>query len=360
MSPSVSSRSSHTSSASTSHRTKKQQNNKAAKSKMAPGRGFELLHTGLSAKEYVWCDANQTGNQEAVWTRAQALAQSGPLLTVRTENSRSVLQLDLRQTLVFPANAPGANSEQITSLRHINEPCILDNLEQRAEAGEPYTFLGGVLVYVNPLVWGKEEAGMLGSSDIVGRPHPYAVAEAAFQHMSYHADKALTTSATIVQHQRSARAQGRRGRQAARDASQRVLSQDEMANQSIVTSGESGSGKTECTKMLLRQLMARSGSNDDGQTKTAEGNGRAAGMELEKLVMESNVLTEALGNATTLRNANSSRYVLLLVGRATTDGSTLRFATKLLDLVVMRTCPLATSTQLNQQQCVSCRSSKQS
>ena len=60
----------------------------------------------------------------------------------------------------------------------------------------------------------------------------------------------------------------------------------------VIFSGESGAGKTETAKIAMQYLAALGG---------------ASGMESE--VLQTNVILEALGNAKTSRNHNSSRFV---------------------------------------------------
>jgi myosin heavy subunit len=76
-------------------------------------------------------------------------------------------------------------------------------------------------------------------------------------------------------------------------------------NQSIVISGESGAGKTETAKIVLRYLCWRA---------CREGGGAASGggVSLDKKLLDTNPILEAFGNAKTLRNSNSSRFGKLL------------------------------------------------
>lgn len=65
-------------------------------------------------------------------------------------------------------------------------------------------------------------------------------------------------------------------------------------SQTIIVSGESGAGKTEATKQMMRYFAAaKSGSMD---------------LRIQKAIMAANPVLEAFGNAKTVRNDNSSRF----------------------------------------------------
>ena len=61
----------------------------------------------------------------------------------------------------------------------------------------------------------------------------------------------------------------------------------------MVISGESGAGKTESANHLLRQLVSL---------------GQAGGRGIEQRILAANPVMEALGNAATGINSNSSRF----------------------------------------------------
>jgi ABC-type oligopeptide transport system ATPase subunit len=71
------------------------------------------------------------------------------------------------------------------------------------------------------------------------------------------------------------------------------LAAEGKSNQSIVVSGESGAGKTETSKIILRFLAQRSSGGIVG---------------LDRRIIESSPILESFGNAKTMRNPNSSRF----------------------------------------------------
>ncbi|CAM9208802.1 unnamed protein product [Ascophyllum nodosum] len=193
-----------------------------------------------------------------VWALVQVASQDNTILTVRHTSTGIEEEIDLGFGEAHLHN-PKVVAD-MTSLHHIHEAGILYNLGQRAqlEGQRPYTFMGTVLIAVNPLrkISDPSMDAYMNRPLDPETPHPYAIAELAYHQM-------------------------------------RLGSKRAAANQSIVVSGESGAGKTETSKIILRFLTKRS----------------VGGVcELERKVVETSPILESFGNAKTLRNDNSSRF----------------------------------------------------
>ncbi|XP_059398791.1 unconventional myosin-Vb-like isoform X2 [Carassius carassius] len=147
----------------------------------------------------------------------------------------------------------------LTALSYLHEPAVLHNLKVRfLESNHIYTYCGIVLVAINPYeqlhIYGEEvitaySGQNMGDMD----PHIFAVAEEAYKQMA----------------------------------------RDEK-NQSIIVSGESGAGKTVSAKYAMRFFATVGGSAND--------------TSIEEKVLASSPIMEAIGNAKTTRNDNSSRF----------------------------------------------------
>uniref|UniRef100_A0AAY4DGZ1 Unconventional myosin-IXa-like n=1 Tax=Denticeps clupeoides TaxID=299321 RepID=A0AAY4DGZ1_9TELE len=157
----------------------------------------------------------------------------------------------------LPQPPPGYHDD-LCNLPDLNERTLLDNLRGRFRQEKIYTYVGSILIVINPFkflpiynpkyvkMYDKHQLGKLD-------PHIYAVADAA-----YHA---------MLQRRQ---------------------------NQCIVISGESGSGKTQSTNFLIHHLTALS------QKGFASG--------VEQIILGAGPVLEAFGNAKTAHNNNSSRF----------------------------------------------------
>lgn len=74
-------------------------------------------------------------------------------------------------------------------------------------------------------------------------------------------------------------------------------------DQTILVSGESGAGKTETVKIVLRHLVSLENRSSEHGNKTESESHR-----IVQCILESSPLFEAFGNAKTARNNNSSRF----------------------------------------------------
>jgi len=116
-----------------------------------------------------------------------------------------------------------------SSLMYLNEATLLHNLKIRYQKDEIYTYVANILIAVNPYhdvgkLYDKETIkNYKGKSIGVLKPHVFAIADKAYRDMKTYKE-----------------------------------------SQSVVVSGESGAGKTESTKYILRYLVETVGSGETG------------------------------------------------------------------------------------------------
>lgn len=146
-------------------------------------------------------------------------------------------------------------------LEKLDVESFMQNLQLRFEKGKVYTFIGEVIVSVNPYrnlnIYGRNVVEQYKGREIYERPpHIFSIADAAYKAMK------------------------RRNK-----------------NTCIVISGESGAGKTEASKIIMRYIA--SVTNVAGQKEIERVN---------NILLKSNCILETFGNAKTNRNDNSSRF----------------------------------------------------
>ncbi|CAD5209411.1 unnamed protein product [Bursaphelenchus xylophilus] len=187
------------------------------------------------------------------------LRKKGSRSTTQTgisENSSTIDEF-LAKFLQQPVDREYAD---LCMLPELTEQTLLENLRDRFNSGHIYTYIGPILVAVNPFkffpIYNPKYARLYCQSRRLGAlpPHIFAIADVTYHNML-----------RIKQ------------------------------NQCVVISGESGSGKTESTNFLLHHLttLSQKGSN---------------GSSIEQMLLSAGPVLEAFGNAVTLQNNNSSRF----------------------------------------------------
>ncbi|XP_025058621.1 unconventional myosin-Ie isoform X3 [Alligator sinensis] len=144
-------------------------------------------------------------------------------------------------------------------LSKITEDSIVENLKKRYMDDYIFTYIGSVLISVNPFkqmpYFGEKEIEMYqGAAQYENPPHIYALADNMYRNM-------------II----------------------------DRENQCVIISGESGAGKTVAAKYIMSYISKVSGGGPKVQ-------------HVKDIILQSNPLLEAFGNAKTVRNNNSSRF----------------------------------------------------
>ncbi|KAJ8704631.1 hypothetical protein PYW07_011819 [Mythimna separata] len=200
---------------------------------------------------------------EKVWESATVTSdyRSGVLIA-QIDQSGEIRQIKIKdESKLPPLRNPSLliGQNDLTSLSYLHEPAVLHNLRVRfCDRNAIYTYCGIVLVAINPYydlpIYGDEtimayRGQAMGDLD----PHIFAVSEEAYTKL-----------------------------------------ERERRDQSIIVSGESGAGKTVSAKYAMRYFAAVGGNASETQ--------------VERKVLASSPIMEAIGNAKTTRNDNSSRF----------------------------------------------------
>jgi len=262
-----------------------------------------------AAELVVWI-ANPVGATDQPYVKAVMIATDDESAAASDLGARCVVrpvgggpEVQLRTSEVHPCNPSGHRPDN-TQLLYLNEPCVIENIAHRYEELEIYTWTSRILVAVNPYetvdLYTDALAATLPALTLRELPpHAFSIAELAY-----------------------------RGLQRNRES------------QAVVVSGESGSGKTVSMAHVISYLTRRTGGGASGGLGGNSGEGGVGGtplsIGLSELVLQSNPMLEAFGNAATARNHNSSRFgkfVRLLFDAGGYRMSGLRMQTYLLEKV---------------------------
>ncbi|KAG8055648.1 hypothetical protein GUJ93_ZPchr0001g33025 [Zizania palustris] len=204
---------------------------------------------------HVWVE-----DKDLAWIDGEVFRIDGKNAHIHTTKGKTVIA-NIADIHPKDTEAPSEGVDDMTRLSYLHEPGVLDNLAVRYARNIIYTYTGNILIAINPFqrlpnlvdvrTMEKYKGANLGDLD----PHVFAIADVSYRQMM-----------------------------------------NEGRNNSILVSGESGAGKTETTKLLMRYLAFLGGRSGTG------------GRTVEQQVLESNPVLEAFGNAKTVRNNNSSRF----------------------------------------------------
>uniref|UniRef100_A0A8D0HCX4 Unconventional myosin-Ia n=1 Tax=Sphenodon punctatus TaxID=8508 RepID=A0A8D0HCX4_SPHPU len=141
----------------------------------------------------------------------------------------------------------------------LSEDSLLRNLEERFRHKEIYTYIGNVVISVNPyqplpIYTAQMVEEYRDCNFFAVKPHIYAIADDAYRSL-----------------------------------------RDRDRDQCILITGESGAGKTEASKLVMSYVAAVCGKGEQVN-------------RVKEQLLQSNPVLEAFGNAKTIRNDNSSRF----------------------------------------------------
>uniref|UniRef100_A0A671L042 Osteoclast-stimulating factor 1 n=1 Tax=Sinocyclocheilus anshuiensis TaxID=1608454 RepID=A0A671L042_9TELE len=156
-------------------------------------------------------------------------------------------------------NVKVSGVDDMVLLSKISEDGITDNLKKRYMDDFIFTYIGSVLISVNPFkqlpyFTDREIELYQGAAQYENPPHIYALADNMYRNMMIDSE-----------------------------------------NQCVIISGESGAGKTVAAKYIMSYISKVSGGGPKVQ-------------HVKEIILQSNPLLEAFGNAKTVRNNNSSRF----------------------------------------------------
>ncbi|XP_017599375.1 PREDICTED: unconventional myosin-If isoform X1 [Corvus brachyrhynchos] len=156
-------------------------------------------------------------------------------------------------------NVKQSGVDDMVLLSKISEEAIVENLKKRFMDDFIFTYIGPVLISVNPFkqmpyFTDREIELYQGAAQYENPPHIYALTDNMYRNMLIDGE-----------------------------------------NQCVIISGESGAGKTVAAKYIMGYISKVSGGGEKVQ-------------HVKDIILQSNPLLEAFGNAKTVRNNNSSRF----------------------------------------------------
>ncbi|KGK40510.1 hypothetical protein JL09_g485, partial [Pichia kudriavzevii] len=204
--------------------------------------------------------------QDSIFRRGEIIekvkdTENSTIYKVKLKDNDELVDADLKN--IHKANPIRFDGyDDMASLTYLNEPSILNNLKVRYQDDKIYTHSGLFLVTVNPYkkinIYNSDFITLYSASEKkCNQPHIFGTAQKAFD--------------SLIKNKK---------------------------DQSILVTGESGAGKTENTKRVIQYILSVATNVENKQSAAV----------LENQILQANPILESFGNATTVRNLNSSRF----------------------------------------------------
>ncbi|KAL4634760.1 unconventional myosin-If-like [Arapaima gigas] len=207
--------------------------------------------SGLRRRSCRRCHGSEKNQRSTATPAVRAGLQRAPLTpTTGTMGSKYHWQSQ---------NVKQSGVDDMVLLSKITEDAIVENLKKRYMDDYIFTYIGSVLISVNPFkqmpyFTDREIELYQGAAQYENPPHIYALTDNMYRNMMIDGE-----------------------------------------NQCVIISGESGAGKTVAAKYIMGYISKVSGGGPKVQ-------------HVKDIILQSNPLLEAFGNAKTVRNNNSSRF----------------------------------------------------
>lgn len=227
-------------------------------------------------KGEVWItlDQDASNSTDSIFAKGELIEKVGNTdnykvkLINNNDSSDSIIEVNVSKLAKSnPTRFDGY--DDMASLTFLNEPSVLNNLKIRYSDDKIYTYSGLFLVTVNPYkklnIYNTDFINLYANSldDTKVKPHIFETAQKAYQNLI-----------------------------------------NNKKDQSILVTGESGAGKTENTKKVIQYILSVSAPSPNSSSS----NNTNAALILENQILQANPILESFGNATTVRNLNSSRF----------------------------------------------------
>ncbi|EAS07846.3 myosin heavy chain (macronuclear) [Tetrahymena thermophila SB210] len=207
-------------------------------------------------------------DEQEVFSIGEVESVNGDTYTIRSKQNQSTQQINQKDLMEIDEQSL-QGIEDLLNLQELNEGNFLKNLNERYNRNEIYTCIGeSIIISINPFK-------KLNIYDIPKFKQTINETKAHLYKITENTLKNLESFG---------------------------------CSQSIIISGESGSGKTESTKIILNYLSEFDKSKESNQLNDQLAGSEQKKKSIQEQIVDNNYILEAFGNAKTVRNDNSSRF----------------------------------------------------